>query len=171
MLTELECYYHRINDLRNQINQLITGCSTEALNWRPLQSNGDPNEQSINSIAILCEHIAGAEDYWISEIIGNSPEIRNRIAEFLIIAQDKSELIKRLDKTNQRTSDVFKNLSNDALNEFRIVDGHEVHVRWGIVHVIDHTALHLGHMQITYQLYNKGVGIQSPFWYERLPKV
>jgi hypothetical protein len=42
-------------------------------------------------------------------------------------------------------------------------------VRWGILHVIDHTSLHLGHMQITYQLWNEGKSKPSPRWFERLP--
>ena len=46
--------------------------------------------------------------------------------------------------------------------------GRIVPVRWAILHVIDHTALHLGHMQITYQLWMGGQRGPSPRWYERL---
>jgi hypothetical protein len=35
--------------------------------------------------------------------------------------------------------------------------------------IVDHTALHLGHMQITYQLWMGGQSKPSPYWYERLP--
>jgi len=45
-----------------------------------------------------------------------------------------------------------------------------VSVRWGILHVIDHTSLHLGHMQMTYQLWTGGKAVHSPLWTERLPK-
>jgi NAD(P)H dehydrogenase (quinone) len=45
-----------------------------------------------------------------------------------------------------------------------------VDVHWGIVHVLDHTALHLGHMQLTYQLWMGGRAGTSPLWFDRLPK-
>jgi hypothetical protein len=41
-------------------------------------------------------------------------------------------------------------------------------VRWCILHVIDHTALHLGHMQLTYQLWMGGQPGPSPRWFERV---
>ncbi|MCA9947468.1 MAG: DUF664 domain-containing protein [Anaerolineales bacterium] len=44
----------------------------------------------------------------------------------------------------------------------------EVPVRWGILHVIDHTALHLGHIQITAQLWQGGQAIDAPRWFQRL---
>jgi hypothetical protein len=46
--------------------------------------------------------------------------------------------------------------------------GREVPVRWCILHVVDHTALHLGHMQLTYQLWMRGQSGASPRWFERL---
>ena len=60
-------------------------------------------------------------------------------------------------------------LSAEDLDGAREVDGHNVPVRWAILHVIDHTALHLGHMQITYQLWNSGQAMAAPRWFQRLP--
>jgi hypothetical protein len=36
--------------------------------------------------------------------------------------------------------------------------------------VIDHTALHVGHMQITRQLWAGGKSFPSPLWSQRLPR-
>ena len=44
-----------------------------------------------------------------------------------------------------------------------------VPMRWAILHAIEHTALHLGHMQITYQLWSSGQAADSPRWFRRLP--
>ncbi|PKO22449.1 MAG: hypothetical protein CVU38_09500 [Chloroflexi bacterium HGW-Chloroflexi-1] len=68
------------------------------------------------------------------------------------------------------TAEVLSSLSEGGLNGVRVARGRQVTVRWGILHVIEHTALHLGHMQITYQLWMGGKGGPSPLWYERLPK-
>ena len=74
-----------------------------------------------------------------------------------------------LEKAGQETKEVFDILSEADLNGIRQAQDREVPVRWAILHVVDHTALHLGHMQITYQLWKGGQGMQAPRWYERLP--
>ncbi|HJW84059.1 MAG TPA: hypothetical protein VJ754_07125, partial [Anaerolineae bacterium] len=56
------------------------------------------------------------------------------------------------------------------LDGAREVEGRSVPVRWSILHIIDHTALHLGHMQITYQLWMGGLSKPSPHWVDRLPR-
>ncbi len=67
------------------------------------------------------------------------------------------------------TRDVFSRLTAADLDEHRDAWDRSGDARWAILHVIDHTALHLGHMQITYQLWMGGGSKPSPRWYERLP--
>ena len=64
MLSELENYLHRIENLRGQISDLIAGLPAEALNWRPIES---VEGHAINSLAVLAAHVAGAEHFWIAE--------------------------------------------------------------------------------------------------------
>ncbi|PKO22446.1 MAG: hypothetical protein CVU38_09480 [Chloroflexi bacterium HGW-Chloroflexi-1] len=52
-----------------------------------------------------------------------------------------------------KTAELLSSLSEAGLNSVRVARGRQVTVRWGILHVIEHTALHLGHMQITFQLW------------------
>jgi hypothetical protein len=42
-----------------------------------------------------------------------------------------------------------------------------VPVRWGIVHIIDHTALHFGQMQLMFQFWSNGESKPSPYWHQR----
>jgi len=162
VFTELDNYLQRIEDLRSQVCDLIADLPAEALNWRPIE--GDET----NSLAVLATHIAGAEHFWIAEVIGGRPPTRDRDAEFATQASDASQLVRLLEDTGAETREVFATLSEADLNGTREVRGRTAPVRWGILHVIDHTALHLGHMQLTYQLWNRGQGKPSPFWYERL---
>ena len=166
MYTEIDNYYYRIEDLRAQVINIITDLSSEALNWRPMHNVG--NNNGFNSIAVLAAHIAGAENFWISEIIGRNPPSRNRKEEFATDVKDSSILIKTLQETGKLTKDILYSLSDEDLKDVRIVETKEVPVRWGILHIIDHTSLHLGHIQITYQLFFAGKSKESPFWYERL---
>ena len=166
MLPELDSYLQRIEDLRGLVRDLITDLPVEALNWRPTESVED---HATNSLAVMAAHVAGAEHFWIAEVIGNYPNTRERASEFVIQAIDTSDLIRRLDATGAETRHVFSRLGAADLNGTRQVEGRAVAVRWGILHVIEHTALHLGQMQITFQLWNEGKSKPSPRWFERLP--
>jgi uncharacterized damage-inducible protein DinB len=163
---ELENYLGRIEDLRQQVGELIADLPPEALNWRPIE--GD-DEHAINSLAVLAVHVAGAEHFWVAEVIGGYPPSRDRDAEFATQANDASDLLRRLEEVGAETRQVFSSLTESDLDSTREARGRTVSVRWGILHIIDHTALHLGHMQITYQLWLGGQSKSSPRWYERLP--
>jgi uncharacterized damage-inducible protein DinB len=166
MLPELDNYLQRIENLRGQVRALIADLPAEALNWR-LTENVEAH--ATNSLAVLAAHVAGAEHFWVAEVIGDRPRTRDRDAEFKLEVADAAELIRRLEVTGVETREVFAALTEADLDSAREVEGRTAAVRWGILHVIDHTALHLGHMQITYQLWNAGTSKPSPRWFERLP--
>jgi len=166
MLTELDNYLQRIEDLRRQIDELIAGLPAPALNWRPTERVED---HATNSLAVLVAHSVGAEHFWIAEVIGGRTHTRNRAAEFATQAADAGELRRLLETTGAETREILSSLTPADLDGAREVEGRSVPVRWSILHVIDHTALHLGHMQITYQLWMSGLSKPSPHWVDRLP--
>ncbi len=167
MLPELDNYLQRIEDLHSQVCDLIADLPVEALNWRPITGSED---HATNSLAVLATHIAGAEHFWIGEVVGRRPATRNRPAEFTTQATSAQELCQLLEKTGAETRAVLAALDQADLDGTRQVDDRTVTVRWGIVHIIDHTALHLGHMQLTYQLWMAGKSKPSPTWDQRLPR-
>ncbi len=166
MLAEVAHYLDRIDDLRRQISEMISQVPAEALNWRPIEGEDD---HATNSLAVMAAHVAGAEHHWIAEVIGRQPATRQRELEFKTIAADASSLVEKLTKNVEVSRQILAALNEDDLAGSREVDGRSVPVRWAILHVIDHTALHLGHMQITYQLWNNGQAIAAPRWFQRLP--
>lgn len=166
-MTELENYLQRIEDLRGQIAKLIVSLPPEALNWRPTQQVED---HATNSLGVLGVHVAGAEHFWIAEVIGGQPPTRDRPGEFAFEATDSQEIVDRLEKVGAETRAVLATMSEESLSETRERDGRTVYVRWAMLHVIDHLALHLGHMQITYQLWMEGLGTEAPRWFQRLPE-
>jgi uncharacterized damage-inducible protein DinB len=167
VITESANYLERLEDLRGQISSLVAGLSADALNWRPLPGTG---EQATNSLAALAAHSAGAERFWIAEVVGGRPTTRDREAEFATLAASPAELLRLLENTALETREVFRRLRDTDLAETRETGGRTVPVRWCLLHVIDHTSLHLGHMQVTFQLWAGGRSIPSPLWFERLPQ-
>jgi uncharacterized damage-inducible protein DinB len=167
MISELDNYLNRLDDLHGLASSLIAELPAEALNWRPIE---DKDNHVTNSLAVMAAHVAGAEHFWIAEVIGRRPATRDRDAEFVVVAATPAELLQMLEKVSQETKEVLSTLSESDLGEMRQAKDRTVAVRWGILHVIDHTSLHLGHMQMTYQLWTGGKAVHSPLWTERLPK-
>ena len=167
MISELDNYLNRLDDLHGQASSLIAELPAEALNWRPIE---DEDSHVTNSLAVMAAHVAGAEHFWIAEVIGGRPTTRDRDAEFVVVAATPAELLQLLEKVSQETKEVLSGLSESDLGEMRQARDRTVAVRWGILHIIDHTSLHLGHMQMTYQLWTGGKSVHSPLWTERLPQ-
>ncbi len=165
MSSESASYLQMIEDLRGQVRDLIAGLPGEALNWRPLEGT---EEHATNSMAVLAAHVAGAEHFWISEGVGRLPPSRDRDTEFATQAGSAAELVELLKQVGEETRRIFSSLSEADLDGTREVRGRVVPVRWCILHVIDHTALHLGHMQLTYQLWMGGRPGPSPRWFNRV---
>ncbi len=168
MLLEVASYLDHMDDLREQIRELIASVPAEALNWRPVEGKDD---HATNSLAVMVAHIAGAEHRWITEVIDRQPATRQRDLEFKIVVENAAGLVEKLASTAEESRRILSPLSAEDLDGTRVVDGKIVPVRWAILHVIDHTALHLGHMQITYQLWNGGQSAASPRWFQRLPNL
>jgi uncharacterized damage-inducible protein DinB len=167
MIPEIRHYLSSLEDMRSQVGGIIQGLNAEALNWRPpLPAGAD----GVNSLAVLAVHVAGAEHFWIAECIGRYPATRVRDNEFKYVATSPDEALARLRKTGEETQAVLEKLTTDELESTFMKDDHGVPARWAIHHIIYHSGLHIGHMQLTYQLWNKGKAAQSPRWFDRLPK-
>jgi len=170
MLAEVEQYLKMIEDLRRQVGDLVAGLPAEALNWRPLAGDHD---HSTNSLAVLATHVAGSEHFWMAEVIARWEPTRVREAEFRTQTDDAGELQERLAAVGRETREIMAGLDEGTLAEEREAGAGSssrrvVPVRWAILHVIDHTALHVGHMQLTRQLWEGGQATGGPRWFERV---
>ncbi len=148
MLPVLEDYLERLAALHDQAKEAIDGLPAEALDWTP--------GASMNSMAVLAVHLAGAQRYWIGEVVGGLPSGRDRAAEFRVSGLDAATLKARLDAVLTHSRGVLEPLTLEGLSAPRLSprDGREVRVAWALAHALQHTALHLGHIQITRQLWD-----------------
>jgi uncharacterized damage-inducible protein DinB len=154
MTKEIEGYYAILEDLREQVKKGLEGLDQKALDWRPIPERGD---LSTNSFGAIATHLAGSETFWMREIISGKPVHRDREAEFVASGSGVSELQAKLDGAARITKEVLSSLSSSQLEEERKFRDRKVTVRWAILHVIEHTATHLGHIQLTRQLWaNRG---------------
>jgi len=150
MIAEIQGYISTMNELWDQIKGMLDGLPQEALDWRPIQGEG---ELATNSLAVMAAHLAGSGTYLIKEVIGRQPIQRDREAEFATRGVNAATLKARVDAAAKSIEEVLSPFTAGQMEEDRKYRDRTANVRWVILHVIEHTALHLGHMQITRQLW------------------
>ena len=156
MLSVLEDYLERLQALHADIERTIEGLPPPALDWVP--------GPDMNSLGILAVHVAGAERYWIGDVVGRDPSGRDRAAEFRMRGLDAATLKVRLTETLAHSQTVLEGLTLPDLEAMQVSprDGRESTVAWCLAHALEHTALHLGQMQITRQLWEQQGSGESP---------
>jgi hypothetical protein len=93
---------------------------------------------------MLVSHTAGAERYWVGEVIGREQPIRRPGVVNRVTGLNSKELCQRLDTSLACCRKVLEKYEPGDLEDKRISqrDGREVTVRWSLLHVMDHTIDH-----------------------------
>lgn len=124
------------------VERALDGLSQEALDWSPAPE--------VNSIGALAAHIIGSERYWISDVVAQTSTDRDRDAEFRSAGISAEALRARLAAAARDIRAILEHLTLDQLDETRISPRHgiEYTVGWALAHVLEHTGLHVGHMEM-----------------------
>jgi uncharacterized damage-inducible protein DinB len=122
--------------LHDTIKELIASQPHEALDWSP--------QPGVGSLNMIVSHVAGAERYWIGEVVGREKPARCPGSVYQVTGLDNKELCKRLDDALSCCRKVLEKCERGDLDERRISprDVREVTVRWLLEHVVEHTANH-----------------------------
>ncbi len=151
MEAEVQGYLTEFGILKEQIREAIQNLNDEAVNWCPLPKD-------TNSIYAMLYHLVGSEEYWVRQVIGGESIDRDRETEFRASGH-LSEIINRWKKIGSISENILSNLSSSQLGESRTVTPTtgvvSYTVRWCILHIISHYATHLGHIQLTQQLWEQ----------------
>jgi hypothetical protein len=95
--------------------------------------------------------MAGAEKFWLGDVIAGESTGRDREAEFKVKGVEPDQLRRLLDESLAYGRAVLKKLTLDTLDSTRVPsprDGKVVSIGWSLGHILKHTAIHLGHIQI-----------------------
>ncbi len=137
----------RFRDLHQQIEDILQSLPDEALDWKPA---GD-----MNSVSVIVTHLTGAERFLIGDGIMREPSNRNRDAEFQVKGLSKEDLINRVHEVEDYLKRSFETLKLSDLEAQRTHPrtGKEISVAFLILHALDHVSMHVGHLQMTAQLW------------------
>jgi uncharacterized damage-inducible protein DinB len=151
MTAELDHYRQALERIHTETAEVLEGLPPAALNWRPLpQGSGD---ESTNTLAMTVTHMAGSERFWVGEVVGERPAHRDREAEFRVSAASTAELTALLDQALAVTRETLSSLPPAKLDETVTIRERTLTRRWAVLHAVEHLAVHLGHLQLTRQLW------------------
>lgn len=141
--------YERFTFLHNEIKKAIEGLSVEALDWVPAGNT--------NSINVLVTHLCAAERFWAADIATGGTSGRVRSEEFEVDGLNEADLVSMLDETLRALNDAFETLTLGGLQTMVHSPQHDMDVTagWAILHAMEHTAQHVGHIQLTVQLWEE----------------
>ncbi|MBV9230530.1 MAG: DinB family protein [Chloroflexi bacterium] len=114
-----------------------------------------------NSLFALATHLVGMSEFWVLALVGRQQLHRDRSAEFQATGT-AGELIQRYTQWLKDMHEVLDALPDPMMEqlvdpplEYRdtggLADG-PVTVQDCLLHTVEHSALHLGHIQLTRQL-------------------
>ncbi|MFC1952996.1 DUF664 domain-containing protein [Chloroflexota bacterium] len=151
MEAEVQGYLKELGILKEHIKEAIQSINAETANWCPLS-------KGTNSIYAIVYHLLGSEEYWVVQTIGGENVNRDREAEFRA-SGNPSMIMEHWEKQEGKSNNILSSLSLSQLGEDRISNltskSVSYTVRGCILHVISHYATHLGHIQLTQQLWEQ----------------
>jgi uncharacterized damage-inducible protein DinB len=141
--------YERLEEIHAVMESCLAGLPPEAVDWSP--------GPKMNSLAVLAAHVAGAERYWIGDVVGGEPSHRVRETEFETAGVDAAALQARLAQTLRHSHSVLSRLTTGDVGSVRHSPRHarDYTVAHALLHALDHDAEHMGHMQMVRQLWEQ----------------
>jgi hypothetical protein len=146
-----------LHKLVGDIFDQLDGIPEDDLNsWLPRDGMRD-----VNTFFALATHTVGAGEFWILEAAGGRPVDRNRTLEFSATGSLRG-LKQRYDRWLAESAEVFDGLDEAALASIYHRDaspdrGMSETTRTRaecIAHALEHTAVHVGHLQLQRQLWD-----------------
>ncbi len=139
-------YQERLEDLQHRLHREVQDLSSEAIDWSP--------GPQMNSVAVLLAHITGLLQEGI-DIALNTPPSRVREQEFQTRGVLGTEMLRRLDAVIDYARDAMPRLGLEDLDKERKDEDGTVTCGWALLHALEHAYLHLGHVQLTCQIWRQ----------------
>lgn len=145
-------YLKSIETLFADFADLLEGLPQEALDWRP--------GEDTSSLAVLAAHTAGSTRYRLGEVCLGEPPTRDRPAEFRTAEMDAAALQTHLRDTVEHARKSLAQLSMEDLPRIRPMPGRgmEVSIAEALLQALEHGSQHLGHAQLTLQMWQQRDG-------------
>jgi len=143
-------YLERLENLQHRLHKEVPDLSAETMDWSP----GPAMNPKMNSVAVLLAHITGVLHEGIA-IALDQPPGRVREQEFQTRGVPGAEMLRRLDAVLDYARGALPRLGLDDLDQARKDEDGTVTCGWALLHALEHAYLHLGHLQLTCQMWRQ----------------
>jgi uncharacterized damage-inducible protein DinB len=143
-------YLERLENLQRGIHTEVETLPVEAMDWVP--------GPEMNAVTVLLAHTTGSIRFWIGDIAMGDLSGRVREHEFQTRGLPAAEMLGQLDSVIDYARGALPRLSLDDLETKRTVPDREmkpVTCGWALLHALEHAYMHLGHIQMTCQLWRQ----------------
>jgi uncharacterized damage-inducible protein DinB len=140
-----------LEDQHTFASHALQGASADALNWKPASTPSD-------SLAGLVHHIVEVQRLWLDSVVGGEPVPLGLATAHSATSQSADELLEMMADSLAKSKARLESLTAAQYDEPRERRGRAITVRWCVYHTLEHTAMHVGHMQITRQVHNDLAG-------------
>ena len=139
------------------IQRVVEGAVAALSELSDEQMNSSSGVVHANSMYAVATHLAAAGEFWVLGLVGGGLVIRDREAEFRA-AGAGTDLMVRLQDWGWACGVLLQSLESSALSEDALVPAEYFEAggfaagrfskRECLMHVLEHSALHLGHLQM-----------------------
>jgi uncharacterized damage-inducible protein DinB len=145
-------YLELLHSLIGEFVKTFDDLPDEALDWVP--------GADMNSLVVLVVHTTGSARFWIGDMALGESSNRDRASEFVARGLNKNQLKARFEVLKDYVRGAAERLSAPDFGVARTTpDGKRtVTAQWALLHALEHTAVHLGHAQITRQMWQQRAG-------------
>ena len=140
-------YLERLESLQHRLHKEVRDLPVEAMDWAP--------GPEMNSTGVLLAHITGLLHEGIDIALGDLPG-RVREQEFQTRGVLSAEMLRRLDAVIDYARGALPRLGLEDLDQERKDEDGTVTCGWALLHALEHAYLHLGHAQLTCQMWRQG---------------
>jgi hypothetical protein len=142
-------YSNRVEDYFKQMEKGIQGVPIDGLDWVP--------GEDMNSIAAMVVHIVGAFRFWIGDIALGENSNRDRAAEFAAKGLVEGDLQIQIDEMRNYFKSKIETFESLKFSDeiYSTIHQEIFSVGWCLLHALEHTAVHVGHLQVTKQVWEQ----------------
>ncbi|HRW07890.1 MAG TPA: DinB family protein [Caldilineaceae bacterium] len=139
-------YLERLTGLQNRLHKELQELPAAAMDWSP--------GPQMNSVAVLLAHLTGVLHEGI-DLALDVPPGRVRAQEFQTHGVSNAEMLQRLDRVIDYARESLPRLELVDLSQARTDEDGPITCGWALLHALEHAYLHLGHLQMTCQLWRQ----------------
>ena len=139
-------YLQRLEGLQRGLHKEVRDLPAEVMDWSP--------GPQMNSVAVLLAHITGLLHEGIAIALGDPPG-RVREQEFQTRGMLSAEMLRRLDAVIDYARGALPRLGLDDLSKERKDEDGPISCGMALLHALEHAYLHLGHTQVTCQMWRQ----------------